>query len=224
MRYFYLNKKPVLKTYLLAFTSFMLFGLLSAPGWANDSDRSSLLNLLKLQKNFQSQYQQDIYESEGSLKESAKGYFYLGEKGAFKNDIQQDGTPATTIVSNGEKLWLIDHDLEQVSIYKLESYLDDSPLALLLGEPQKALEAFNIHKVKNVALKQSLFKLNANNQYASVKRLRLGFKKEKIAYVEIDEATGKTVRVDFRNSEKLKNKNIFKPDFGEHYEVVDESH
>lgn len=205
---------------IVSFTVFVFVLVSFQPTKAFSQDEmNTLVKLLKAQKNFQSKYQQKVFQANGELYESSKGHFYLGSNKAFRNDT--DFPDSGSVLSDGKKLWIIDHDLEQVSISRLEDQLKNSPLVLLLDEPEKALQHFEIKTQED---SKNVFQLKQKDQYSAFPFIRLAFNNSQIKYIEIDEASGKKIRIEFENISSLKDQGIFKADFPESYDVVDESH
>ncbi len=202
--------KPVFLALVLSFT-FFPFSL-----HASETENNTLTKLLKAQKNFQSDYVQAIYQANDEIYEISEGHFFLGANKAFRND--KNSPESTSVISDGKKLWIIDNDLEQVSISRLEDHLKSSPLVLLLDDADKALEHFDIeNQQKNV------FHLKQKDQYSAFPFIRLTFKQSQITHIEIDEASGKKVRISFNNITPLKQLSVFKAEFPSSYDVVDES-
>lgn len=189
------------------------------------SAEQALLKQLKALGTFQSSYQQRVFNERGEQIESAQGQFYLGNNKSFRNDINQP--EKSRVVSDGRSLWLIDDDLEQVSISRLSTYLADSPLALLLDKTESALKAYEVKEIgkssSKASSKASLFELDAEETYNAIKAIRIAFKAKQVDYIEIDERRGRKIRVDFTSVKPLKNTNVFKVDFPSRYDVVDET-
>jgi len=200
-------------------TSFTLIATLCFSIFAQAASLEAAQNLtllLKAQKNFQSDYQQSIYQANGELYEKSEGKLFLGDNKQFRNDKLLP--ESTSVISNGKKLWIIDHDLEQVSITQLDEHLKSSPLALLLDNTENALEHFEVQNQN-----QQSFSLKQKDAYSAFPNIQMTFKNLQILSIEIDEASGKKIRIDFKDISKLKDKNIFKANFPDTYDVVDES-
>lgn len=187
-----------------------------------DTTSEDLVKRLNTLQTFQSEYQQTVFDNTGKVIEEASGKFYLGNNKAFKNTIEYPEKSA--MISDGEKLWLIDYELEQVSVSYLKNYLEASPLSLLLGDATKSLANFTIKKTENTDLKQEIYQLKANDSLASIVALRLAFKSSKINYIELDERSGNKVRIDFsKHSELNHTESVFRVSIPEGFDLVDET-
>ena len=74
-------------------------------------------------------FEQRVLSSEGRELEHRSGRFALSRPGRFRWDYQQPYEQL--IVSDGERLWIWDPDLEQASVRPADAELDNTPAALL---------------------------------------------------------------------------------------------
>ncbi len=232
MKQFFLNFPFFLNLQLRIVLCLCIFS--SAFVWSG-SDEGSTKNLLRqtLQQlgNFEANYDQRVENKNGSLLEQGKGYFVLVEQKKFRSDVTHPYQLQT--LSDGEKLWIIDHDLEQVTVGFLSDYLKDSPVALLLNNADQnnkdqigsMLEAFSVEYVTNKEREQELFKLRSLDKQTLFNEIRLGLKQKKLSYIELDERSGNRVRLNFTQVKNLTaiNDNLFKPRFPEHFELIDDT-
>ncbi len=74
-------------------------------------------------------FQQTLRTHKGEVLQQTEGRFYLNRPGKFRWDYK---TPyEQIIVSDGERIWIYDVDLEQVTVQKQSAGLPSSPMALL---------------------------------------------------------------------------------------------
>ncbi len=76
-------------------------------------------------------FAQTVRNSEGQPTERASGTLALSRPDRFRWDYR--APYLQTIVADGERLWLYDSDLEQVTVRELESGLGSTPAMLLSG-------------------------------------------------------------------------------------------
>ena len=74
-------------------------------------------------------FEQRVLSSQGRELEHRSGRFALSRPGRFRWDYQQPYEQL--IVSNGERLWIWDPDLEQASVRPVDAELGTTPVALL---------------------------------------------------------------------------------------------
>jgi outer membrane lipoprotein carrier protein len=75
-----------------------------------------------------------VQESRGSMKAKRPGLFYWESKAPM----------AQHIVSNGEEMSVYDPDLEQVTVYKLNSDAQATPAVLLSGEVDNLAQTYDV--------------------------------------------------------------------------------
>ena len=81
----------------------------------------ALIMRLESLQTFQSAYKQTVIDKNSRVVEESQGSFYLGLNKSFKNTVTSP--EHSEMISNGEKLWMIDHELEQVSVNYLKDFL-----------------------------------------------------------------------------------------------------
>ncbi len=88
-----------------------------------------LENFLANTQTFEAAFQQTLRADDGEVIQQSEGEFYLQRPGKFRWNYQ---TPyEQVIVSDGNKIWIYDVDLQQVTVQKESSGLPASPMSLL---------------------------------------------------------------------------------------------
>ena len=78
---------------------------------------------------------------EGEVLQQTEGKFYLNRPGKFRWDYKEPYEQV--IVSDGERIWIYDVDLEQVTVQKKSAGLPSSPMALL-QDSSKLHQSFSV--------------------------------------------------------------------------------
>ena len=124
------------------FTLVALIG--TAYGESSLQDGGNLQQLqdyLKAIQDIRAEFRQEVIGPEQEIIESASGTVALSKPGRFRWDYREPYE--RVIVTDGERIWLYEADLEQVTIRRLSAGLGDTPAALLTGD-EKALENFRL--------------------------------------------------------------------------------
>ena len=122
-----------------------------------------LAKTLTLEANFQ----QTLRTHEGEVLQQTEGKFYFNRPGKFRWNYK---TPyEQVIVSDGQRIWIYDVDLEQVTVQEQSAGLPSSPMALLQDSSK---------------LHQS-FKVSPLDEHDGVYRLRLKSKNGDSDFTEI---------------------------------------
>jgi len=96
-----------------------------------------LVNTRTLEANFQ----QTLRTHDGEVLQQTEGKFYLNRPGKFRWNYQSPYEQV--IVSDGERIWIYDVDLQQVTVQKQTAGLPATPMALL-EDSSKLYQSFNV--------------------------------------------------------------------------------
>lgn len=141
----------------------------------------------------QGTFHQTVTGKSGRKPQISSGTFVLSKPGKFRwsyeKPIQQ------LLVSDGEKFWSFDPDLNQVTVKKLDRALGSSPVALLSGE---SLEENFILKVdgKN-AEGMEFIEATPRAQEANFVRMRIGLIHRLPRFMEVHDHFGQTTTLVF---------------------------
>jgi outer membrane lipoprotein carrier protein len=92
-------------------------------------------------KSLEADFQQTLRTHEGEVLQQTTGRFYLNRPGKFRWNYR--APYEQIIVSDGEKIWIYDVDLKQVTVQKQSAGLSTTPMALLEN-------SFKLHQSFNV--------------------------------------------------------------------------
>ncbi|HHJ34787.1 MAG TPA: outer membrane lipoprotein chaperone LolA [Gammaproteobacteria bacterium] len=126
---------------------FLLFFLISSSVFAvAETDTTSigegyLKKFLQKTQTLKARFQQTLRTHDGEVLQQTEGTFYLSRPGKFRWDYR---TPyEQIIVSDGERIWIYDVDLQQVTVQRQDVSLPASPMALL-EDSSKLYANFNV--------------------------------------------------------------------------------
>jgi outer membrane lipoprotein carrier protein len=112
---------------------------LAAPAQGNDEAATRVDTYLASVKTLSADFTQVVRNRDGQVVDRASGTLSLSRPDRFRWDYRQPYLQ--TIVADGERLWLYDNDLEQVTVRSLEAGLGSTP-AMLLSGAGKVSDAF----------------------------------------------------------------------------------
>jgi outer membrane lipoprotein carrier protein len=112
---------------LVALTAVM--AVTSASAFADAAE--SLRAFVKDVKSGQSTFTQTVTSPDGAKKKVSSGSFSFARPNRFRFDYAKPY--AQTIVSDGQKVWFHDPDLNQVTVRRMGDALGSTPVALLTG-------------------------------------------------------------------------------------------
>lgn len=105
-------------------------------------DAVSLQKMLQPLDSLQGKFSQKQFDSDGELLQQSEGDFALQRPGKF---LWNTALPfEQQLISNGQRLWLYDPDLEQVSIQTVDTNLQQTPALILSGDSEQLKANFQI--------------------------------------------------------------------------------
>ncbi len=124
---------------------FYLLVLVSSIAFASEKQLSTgeryLENFLAETQTLEADFQQTLRTHDGEILQQTEGKFYLDRPGKFRWNYK---TPyEQIIVSDGERVWIYDVDLQQVTVQRQDASLPSSPMALL-QDGSKLYKSFNV--------------------------------------------------------------------------------
>lgn len=174
-------------------------GLLAAgSAWAA-SGVEQLRSFLTQTQSARGDFNQRVFNREGkSTQPAATGRFEFQRPGKFRWVY---ATPyEQVIVSDGNKLWLYDKDLNQVTVKKLASALPASPASILFGSNDFERE----FEVKDDGSREGVAWIQATPRAkdTSFAQIRIGFRDGLPAAMELVDSFGQTSRLAFSKLER----------------------
>ncbi|WP_160287543.1 outer membrane lipoprotein chaperone LolA [Pseudomonas knackmussii] len=109
---------------------------------ADDAATQRLSGLLSKAQTLTARFSQLTLDGSGTRLQETAGNLALKRPGLFR--WHTDAPQEQLLISNGEKVWLYDPDLQQVTIQKLDQRLTQTPALLLSGDISKIHESFDI--------------------------------------------------------------------------------
>ncbi|MDH5276077.1 MAG: outer membrane lipoprotein chaperone LolA [Gammaproteobacteria bacterium] len=169
-----------------------LIALLALGASADDTGADRLHSYLASVQGMQGSFRQQVIDSRGRVIEDASGVVAMQRPGRFRWDYQ---TPfRRVIVADGERVWLYEADLDQVTIRKLTSGIGDTPAALLTGR-ESVLERFKVERSWTEG-ELALVRLIPRSEESDFAGVTLGFKGSELRQLLFDDRLGQQTRID----------------------------
>lgn len=150
-------------------------------------------------RTLQAQFEQTVINEKGRTLETSRGEVYLQRPGRFRWDYQKPYEQS--IIGDGEKVWIYDKDLEQVTVRPMQKALGSTPALILGSDDTRIDERFNVSEdgAKDGAVWLTLLPKDAKNEYA---RVRLGFEGSSLRWMELFDNFGQTTRLQFSSEQR----------------------
>lgn len=146
-------------------------------------------------KTLQADFSQLVVDEKGFTIEQKKGTVAIMRPGKFRWDYH--GTAPQTIASDGDKMWLYDYELKQVTVRPVDEALAASPAALLSGSANVTKD-FNIETGEAyedvIWLKLSPKQDSADLDYQDI---QLGFNNGELFAMRLKDNFNQTTEIQF---------------------------
>lgn len=130
---------------LLLINIFLFFTFISMSVSAADKKTTTgetyLENFLEHTQTLEANFQQTLRAHDGEILQQTEGEFYLNRPAKFRWNYRSPYEQV--IVSDGERIWIYDVDLQQVTVQKQSAGLPATPMALL-EDSSKLHQNFNV--------------------------------------------------------------------------------
>jgi len=174
---------------------FALILLLFVSSYAQAAAIDRFKTFLSGTKSARGEFEQKVHDRGGKVTQQSKGSFVFQRPGLFRwvyaKPVDQ------VIVGDGERVWIHDRDLNQVTVRKLSLALGSTPAALLAGsaDVEKAFE------LSEAGTRDGLEWLEAKpkEREAGFERVRMGFDAGGIRAMELFDHFGQTTQLRFLN-------------------------
>ena len=143
-------------------------------------------------------FEQKVYGREGKLTQESKGSFVFLRPGRFRWTYAKPVDQV--IVGDGERVWIHDRDLNQVTVRKISRALGSTPAALLAG----ASDVEKAFALSDAGTRDGLEWLEAKPREAEsgFERIRMGFSASGLEAMELTDNFGQTTRLRFLNLQR----------------------
>jgi outer membrane lipoprotein carrier protein len=146
-------------------------------------------------QSLQADFHQVVTDAQGRKVEEARGELAIHRPNRFRWDYREPNVQV--IVADGQRLWLYDPDLEQVTVRGLDQSFAGTPAMLLSGEGDlRASFKVESSKKENGIEWLTLTPKRADTDF---KRVRLGLRNEAIAGMELADKLGQLTVLEFSN-------------------------
>ena len=135
-------------------------------------------------------FDQEVYDRAGKVVERASGSFAFQRPGKFR--WTYDKPHKQVLVGDGQKLWIHDPDLNQVTVKRIDQAISSTPAALLAGRD----DITKLFTLRDGGTADGLSWVEASPKAPDTgfERVRLGLKGQALAAMELhDQLGGRTM-------------------------------
>lgn len=155
-------------------------------------------SFLRNSQSARAEFEQKVYGREGKLIQDSRGSFVFLRPGRFRWTYAKPVDQV--IVGDGERVWIYDKDLNQVTVRKLSRALGSTPAALLAG----ASDVEAAFELSDAGQRDGLEWLEAKprERDAGFERIRMGFDASGVQAMELVDHFGHTTALRFHNLQR----------------------
>jgi len=170
--------------------------LLPAMAWAGAVDQ--LHDFLKNTRSFKAEFSQAVIARSGRKPQQSSGIVAIARPGKLRWEITKPYPQL--VVGDGEKFWIHDPELQQVTVRKADKALGASPAALLSGsnDLEKNFSLKEAGEADGLAWVEAIPKASDSG----FEKVRLGFAGQELRAMELLDSFGQTTLVRFGKMER----------------------
>jgi outer membrane lipoprotein carrier protein len=178
--------------------NFVLCTLNFAPSFAADTPPSavdSLRRFFREVNSFSARFTQVVLDERLSPIQESSGTLWIERPNKFRWDYEKPYQQR--LVADGERLWVYDVGLQQVSVRPLSGGMGDTPAMLLAGRGR--LE--DNFTIKPLSAQNDIewVQLSPRRKDSGYEDIRIGFARDKLHVLEMVDGFGQLTRVTFRS-------------------------
>ena len=161
-----------------------------------------LHQFLESTKTLRAGFTQIVVAKNGARPQQSSGVMIFSRPGKFRWQIEKPYSQL--LVSDGEKVWIYDPDLRQVTVKKVGNALGGTPAALLAGESGGKSTLEKSFTLREAGEREGLEWVEAvpKSQESGFEKLRLGFAGSDLKAMELLDNFGQTTSLYFSNLER----------------------
>ncbi|MDQ3774413.1 MAG: outer membrane lipoprotein chaperone LolA [Pseudomonadota bacterium] len=148
-------------------------------------------------------FEQVLLDEQGVERERSQGTFYLSRPGRFRWDYESPYQQS--IVADGQRVYVYDQDLEQVTVKPLQKALGSTPALLLDGEvniEERFVVSRGAPAEGLVWLELGPRDARAARESGGYAQIRLGFAGPRLKRMDLRDNLNQTTRIEFKNAER----------------------
>ncbi len=183
--------KIALKTLLTVTIAFL-------PMWVQAGGIDQLHSFLKNTKTMRADFDQSVVSRSGRKPLESSGVVAISRPGKLRWDIRKPFPQL--VVGDGEKIWIYDPELKQITVRKAGQAISGSPAALLSGnnDLEKNFSLADLGEIDGVTWVEAIPKATESG----FEKVRLGFAGSDLRAMELHDSFGQTTYIRFSQMER----------------------
>lgn len=142
----------------------------------------------------QADFGQSVQDSRGQITDKSNGKLAIKKPGKFRWDYAKPNEQ--TIVSDGQRIWLYDPELEQVTVRRADLSLQGTPAMLLSGEGNLR-DSFEVEHVEQHD-GMMVINLTPKRNDTDFKLVQMALRKDQLVAMSLTDKLGQTTLLEFQ--------------------------
>ena len=146
-------------------------------------------------KTFEANFEQTLYDSDSQALKSSSGTVKLKRPGRFI--WTYDEPEPQVLVADGERIWLYDKDLQQVTVNTIDDRISGSPLELLMrsGDLENSFDLTSLGEADDIRWVE----LKPKDESSDFELVFIGLDDQGLAAMELRDKFGQATQIVFNN-------------------------
>lgn len=183
---------------VISVANILLSLLLYVPFLAQADAVQRLNSFFQSTSSLRAHFRQTVLDQQSRKVQEVTGTMQLSRPGKFRWDYNKPYVQL--VIGDGQKVWLYDPELNQVTVRALDKVLGSSPAALLAGS-KDVEKSFDL-KVDVRQDQLDWVEVTPKDQEGGFEHMYLGFKGEQLQEMELHDNFGQTTVIEFSNLER----------------------
>ncbi len=149
-------------------------------------------------QSFSAHFEQRVLATDGQVQDQSAGQVWLSEPDFIR--WEYGGDFPELVVADGERIWIYDKVLEQVTVKPQSDYAADSPLSLLT-DIDKLDQQFEVREAGDMG-GMLLLELRPVNKESEFDRVLLGLQHDELQLMTMEDAFGMRTEVHFSEPQR----------------------
>lgn len=162
-----------------------------------DLAQDQLDSFVKDVETFQANFEQTLYDADSQPLQITTGSIKLKRPGRFV--WAYEGAGSQEIIADGERIWLYDKELEQVTVNAIDERIAGTPLVLLMRSAplEDSFEIVELGEAENI----NWLELTPKSETSDFEKVFIGLNEEGLAAMELRDNFGQATQIRFSDFE-----------------------
>lgn len=193
-----MNPKAVFNAGFGMFVALCLSVALTAQAAMDQPGRDELNEFASDLQTMHARFEQRVLRSDGGVEDESSGEVWLQSPHYFR--WSYGGDFPELVVADGERIWIFDEILEQVTVKSQAEFNNDSPL-VILTDIQRLDELFEVREAGDID-GMVLLELRSNSAESEFDRMLVGLSDGQLRMLAMEDAFGMRTEIKFTELQK----------------------